>query len=326
MHPAMATVVSSAAQAESSSTVVHCYDFFDRVFPECGIFDYTEGIYHGDAATEYEQAQRNQHTWLLDAAGCTAGSRLLDIGCGKGTLHTEARERGAEAVGITISPAQVKRGAEMGRDIRLHNYRNLGEEWNGRFDCVVANGSAEHFVQQSVVLAGRADELYEEFFATCHRVLDPRSASQRLVTTIIHTNEHTPPLTAEERLAAPWAFPWFSLKFHYALVQRGFGGNYPDPGQLERCARRYFQLVEEVDGTHDYHLTSEAWFRRVKRSLLHWRRGPRIAAGLAGLFLRQPRQTATLVFGLLVAESWQRQFRGPTPPTTLLRQVWRRIP
>jgi hypothetical protein len=33
-------------------------------------------------------------------------------------------------------------------------------------------------------------------------------------------------------------------------------------------------------------------------------------------------QTATLCVGLFVSESWQWQFRGETPPTRLLRQVW----
>ena len=41
-------------------TTINCYTFFDKVFPECGLLDYTEGMYHGDPTTPYEAAQRNQ--------------------------------------------------------------------------------------------------------------------------------------------------------------------------------------------------------------------------------------------------------------------------
>jgi len=51
---------------ETPAVVVNCYDFFDRVFPECGLFDLTEGIYSNDSATSYEQAQKNQINWILD--------------------------------------------------------------------------------------------------------------------------------------------------------------------------------------------------------------------------------------------------------------------
>lgn len=42
---------------------------------------------------------------LLDRAGVTEGTRLLDVGCGAGAALTVADERGAEAVGVDPSPA-----------------------------------------------------------------------------------------------------------------------------------------------------------------------------------------------------------------------------
>jgi cyclopropane fatty-acyl-phospholipid synthase-like methyltransferase len=83
--------------------VAHCYSAVDRVFPACGLYDLTEGIYDGDPAVSYEQAQARQHAYLLDQAHCTAGSRVLDLGCGYGTLLEHARARGAEGVGITCT-------------------------------------------------------------------------------------------------------------------------------------------------------------------------------------------------------------------------------
>src|SRR5581483_3384368 len=88
-------------------TTVDCYDFWDRVFRRAGLFDYTEGYYHGDPSVAYEEAQHNQICYLLDQLGCTEGFRLLDIGCGNGALLEEARRRGALGTGVTISPHQV---------------------------------------------------------------------------------------------------------------------------------------------------------------------------------------------------------------------------
>lgn len=62
-------------------TVVTCYDMLDMVL-RAGVRDLTEGVYYGDAATPYEEAQQNQANHLLDQARCHHGSRLLDIGCG----------------------------------------------------------------------------------------------------------------------------------------------------------------------------------------------------------------------------------------------------
>ncbi len=310
-----------AVAAPSSPTVVNCYEFFERVFPECGFLDFTDGMYLDNPAVSYEQAQVNQINWLLDQVQCKAGTRLLDIGCGNGTLVEAAQRRGAQAVGITISPAQVKRCRQRDLDVRLINYRNLGDEWNGQFDAIVANGSIEHFVQPSDVLAGRDDELYRELFAVCRRVLRPETGG-RFATTVIHQHENSPRIAPENYTRGPFSFRWGSPEFHFALLQRGFGGFYPVLGQLGRAAAPYFDMICEVDGTEDYHRTSEDWFDRVRAKMLTWKTGTRLGAKLLGHFLRHPRHAATMFTCLFLAESWQWQFRGNPAPARLLRQVW----
>jgi cyclopropane fatty-acyl-phospholipid synthase-like methyltransferase len=301
-----------------AATTVHCYEFWDRVFRRAGVRDYTEGYYQGDATLPYEEAQHNQICYLLDAAECRAGSRILDIGCGNGRLLEEVRQRGAAGVGVTISPHQVEFCRQRGLDVRLLNYRDIGEEWNGRFDAVVANGSIEHFVQPADAAAGRGDAIYADFFALCHRLLDPRSESRRLINTTIHYGRFQP--DPRDALKNPWAFPWFSDSYHYAWLIRGFGGYYPSPGQFERCARPCFKLLRQRDATFDYHLTSEEWLRRGKRSL--W--SARSWARLFPFALRHPLHTFDMLFLLLVAQSWNWQFRGERPPMTHLWQTWER--
>ena len=67
-----------------SETVVTCYSAVDRFFPTCGLYDLTEGIYHGNPETSYEQAEANQLDYLLNQVGCKPGRRILDLGCGYG--------------------------------------------------------------------------------------------------------------------------------------------------------------------------------------------------------------------------------------------------
>ncbi len=297
-------------------TTVDCYEFLDRVFRQAGVLDYTEGLYNGDPTLPYEQAQQHQICYLLNEIQCRKGSRILDVGCGNGTLLDEVRRREATGVGVTISPAQKRFCLQRGLDVHGLNYRNIGEDWKGRFDAVAANGSIEHFVQPGDALEGRADAIYREFFAICHRVIDPQSNSRKLITTTIHFgNVHIDP---REAMKSPWTFPWFSDRFHYALLVRGYGGYYPSVGQLERCADPYFKLVRERDATQDYYLTSEQWLRHGKRSLLSIRQWGR----LLPFIMRHPCYTARMLFTLMAAQSWNWQFRTAKPPMKHLWQTW----
>lgn len=299
-----------------TTTTVDCYDFWDRIFRRAGVLDYTEGFYDGNPTLSYEQAQHNQITYLLDAVDCRPGARILDIGCGNGALLDEVRRRGATGTGVTISPDQVRFCIERGLDVHLLDYRAIPESWNGRFDAVVANGPIEHFVQPGDALAGRADAIYHEFFAICHRVIDPQSANRKLVNTTIHFDRFN--IAPHDAMRSPWSFPWFSDQFHYALLVRGFGGYYPTVGQFARCAPPFFNLVSERNATYDYHLTSEEWLRHGKRSLLSIGQWGRLLPFAA----RHPIHAATMLFLLLGSQSWNWQFRTAEPPMTHLWQTW----
>ena len=302
-------------QTKSSKTVVDCYSILDLT-RATGVEDLTEGIYDGDPAVPYEEAQRRQINYLLDQVGCVESSRLLDIGCGNGTLLQAAKKRRAKAIGITISPTQVERCREKGLDVRLLNYRNIGSEWTGQFDCIVANGSIEHFVQPQDAVKGRTDKLYQELFSICHRLFDPVSVSKKFATTIIHFNRVPNP---KDLLKSPFAFRWDSDQFHYAFVlQKCFGGFYPVASQLEQCAKGLFNLKQEVDGTSDYHLTSEYWLRCLKKGFLK----RQFLAGVVSQFFHRPKQSIEMLICLLVCQSWNWQFRTKDPPTRLLRQTW----
>jgi cyclopropane-fatty-acyl-phospholipid synthase len=89
-----------------------------------------------------EQAQLRKIHTLLDRLRLQPGHRLLEIGCGWGSLAIEAAKRGAEVVGLTLSKQQkawaeekVAKAGLSGRiEIRLQDYRETAE----RFDAVAS--------------------------------------------------------------------------------------------------------------------------------------------------------------------------------------------
>jgi cyclopropane fatty-acyl-phospholipid synthase-like methyltransferase len=329
----VATVAASPRMERGTSpTVRQCYDLLD-IAPLCGVTDLTEGKYVDDRndRSDYLAAQERQAEHLLDQALCEHGTRLLDIGCGYGRILEQAARRCAAAVGITISAPQVSRCRARGLTVCELNYRDIfsssranpplappykgGEHrWKHAFDAIIANGSLEHFVQAADAAAGQADEIYEDMFAICHRLLAPGG---RLVTTAIHFRD-VDQFDPSEILRGSLAHPRGSPEFQYATLVETFGGWYPEPGQLEHSAGSYFELVEEEDGTHDYHLTSEYWLRQLKRSL-----ATRPAVWLAVLSKGQkhPRATWRMLRSHLWDKAWYWQFRPPAP-MRLFRQTW----
>ena len=89
-----------------------------------------------------EDAQERKVAKLLDRLNLKPGQRLLEIGCGWGTLALEAARRGASVVGLTLSREQkawadekiAKAGLSKHIEIRLQDYRETAEE----FDAVAS--------------------------------------------------------------------------------------------------------------------------------------------------------------------------------------------
>ena len=95
---------------------------------------------HMDASLE--EAQLHKVATLLDRLDLRPGQRLLEIGCGWGTLAIEAAKRGVSVVGLTLSTEQKiwadrKIAQEQLSDrieIRLQDYRQTDEQ----FDAVAS--------------------------------------------------------------------------------------------------------------------------------------------------------------------------------------------
>jgi cyclopropane-fatty-acyl-phospholipid synthase len=90
------------------------------------------------AGDTLEDAQLNKVHALLDRLRLQRGQRLLEIGCGWGTLAIEAARRGANVVALTLSTEQKawaeRKIAEAGLspqiEIRLQDYRETAEQYD----------------------------------------------------------------------------------------------------------------------------------------------------------------------------------------------------
>ncbi len=285
-----------------------------------GIRDLADGEYLPSDTTLEEGIER-QLNYLLDQVGCTRpGFRLLEIGCGYGSLLRLAQQRGAQAVGVNLSPEQVEYCNANGSQAYCFNYRDLldATAWHGQFDGVIANGSLEHWVQPEDVLAGRMNAIYRESFEIAHKALDPQASDARYVTTAIHVKREVKP----EYLLTKWyRHPRGSNQRHYSLLHNWMGGYYPVDGQLAECASPYFSLETEMDGSLGYRIANDYRMARMLRGLYT---NPKLVWRLLRSLVRHPRVAATMMECYYIERSWDWQFQGEDPPMKLLRQTWRR--
>jgi len=285
-----------------------------------GIRDLADGEYL-PTDKRLEEGIERQLNYLLDQIACNRpGFRLLEIGCGYGHLLRLAKGRGAHAVGVNLSPEQVKYCNDNGSQAYCCNYRDLLEatQWHGQFDGVIANGSIEHWVQPEDVQVGRMNRIYHESFAIAHKVLDPSVSEARYVTTAIHVKREVKP----EYLLTRWyRQPRGSDRRHFSLLHNWMGGYYPVDGQLEECARPYFSLETEVDGTLGYKIANDYRMARMLRGLYT---NPKLVWRIARSLARHPRVTSTMIECFFIEKSWDWQFCGEDPPMKLLRHTWRR--
>ena len=116
-----------------------------------------------------EDAQRAKLELICRKLKLEPGQRMLDIGCGWGSLAIHAaREHGASVWGITLSEPQAELARELAREagvgdrveFRVMDYRDLREE---RFDAVASIGMVEHVGEAQI----------DEYARQIARVLEP---------------------------------------------------------------------------------------------------------------------------------------------------------
>jgi len=142
-------------------------DFYDLVLGpamtySCAVFE-TE-------TDDLSTAQANKHDLVCRKLDLQPGMRLLDIGCGWGSMVMHAAKHyGVHAVGVTISKEQAERARKRVSDaglgdqveIRIQDYRDIPD---GPYDAISSIGMSEH--------VGGPAEL-RRYFAQAHKLLTP---------------------------------------------------------------------------------------------------------------------------------------------------------
>jgi cyclopropane-fatty-acyl-phospholipid synthase len=112
-------------------------------------------VYPGEDAT-LEHAQEEKVDLVCRKLDLQPGQRLLDVGCGWGTLVVHAaRHYGVHVLGVTLSRQQAEYGqkqiADQGlsdlAEVRHSDYRHVGES---DFDAVSSIGLTEHIGAKNV--------------------------------------------------------------------------------------------------------------------------------------------------------------------------------
>lgn len=199
----------------------------------------------GPAATpsdgSLEAAQARRLDRIVELLDLRAGQRVLEIGCGWGTLAaTLARRCGVEVVGVTLSTEQLafaqQRAAEWGVaaqvDLRLQDYRDI----EGRFDRIV-----------SIEMIEAVGEAYwPTYFATLRDRLKP--GGRAVLQAITIDEAHFEHYRASPDFIQRCIFP---------------GGMLPTPERMAReAARAGLDFHTEARFGRDYARTLAEWRRR----------------------------------------------------------------
>ncbi|MFW0789558.1 class I SAM-dependent methyltransferase [Gordonia sp. CPCC 205333] len=138
------------SRTRDAEVIHHHYDvsntFYEWVLGPS--MTYTCAVYPNLDAS-LEEAQENKYRLIFDKLRLKPGDRLLDIGCGWGSMVRYAARRGVHVIGATLSAEQaewgqraiVDEGLSEFAEIRHCDYRDVTET---EFDAVSSIGLTEH--------------------------------------------------------------------------------------------------------------------------------------------------------------------------------------
>ena len=192
-----------------------------------------------------EEAQLCKVHALLDRLDLKPGQRLLDIGCGWGTLAIEAAKRGASVVGLTLSTEQkawaegkiAATGLSDRIEIRLQDYRDTTEKFDALASVEMVEAVGQRWwgayldsISRNLKSGGRAAL---QFISLDHRIFDRYAHNADFIQTYIFPGGMLLDEPQFEILAKERALSWQD--------RTGFGLDYAET--LKRWRDRYNQAV-----------------------------------------------------------------------------------
>ncbi|WP_293933636.1 cyclopropane-fatty-acyl-phospholipid synthase family protein [Iodobacter sp.] len=130
---------------EGSRKNIHAHYDIGNAFYQLWLdptWTYSSAMFHGEYAQSLQQAQLNKYQRIIDTLALSAGSRVLEIGCGWGGFAAYAARQGIDVHGVTISAAQLaiaqeritRQGLNSLVQLELCDYRDL----TGQYDAIVS--------------------------------------------------------------------------------------------------------------------------------------------------------------------------------------------
>jgi cyclopropane-fatty-acyl-phospholipid synthase len=240
----------SAKRGGSEAAIQHHYDV-DNAFYALWLDEtmtYSCALWHdGDDLEDLTAAQRRKLDFHLAAAGAARARRILDIGCGWGSLLERALNHTPiqDATGLTLSETQFQHILAR-NDPRLHVRK---ESWidhvpADKYDSIVSIGALEHFASPGDSSQEKIG-LYREFFQKCRSWLRPEGALS-LQTIAFGT------LRPEvgNAFISTHIFPESEL---------------PQPHEIVEAASGLFELTLLRNDRVQYGRTCDLWYRNLRR-------------------------------------------------------------
>lgn len=122
-----------------------------------------------------DEAQQTKLNWHISASGALEASRVLDVGCGWGSILRPLSQTASapEMVGLTLSDAQAKwlSADPLPRcEVRVENW--AVHRPTAPYDSIISIGAFEHFAHPGLTSQGKI-EVYRDFFQRCLEWLNP---------------------------------------------------------------------------------------------------------------------------------------------------------
>lgn len=245
------------SRARDRAAVRHHYDVSNRFYRlVLGPSMVYSCAYYSSAEDSLEEAQERKLDLICRKLHLREGERLLDVGCGWGSLLLHAAEHyGARAVGVTLSEPQAElaraRIAEAGLadhcEVRVADYREVQD---GPYDKIASVGMYEHvgadklgeYMQQIRGLLRDGGLFLNHGITRANpRPWDPNSFIARYVFPDGELQSVATVIAAMER-AGLEVRDEESLREHYALTLRSW---------LANLARRPEQVIAEADAERE---------------------------------------------------------------------------
>jgi cyclopropane-fatty-acyl-phospholipid synthase len=199
-----------------------------------------------------DAAQERKLDWHLDAVRADGAARLLEVGCGWGSLARRLVVRRADVSYLGLTLSEVQAGYIRARypshiDVQVVPWQEFSPEV--RFDGIVSIEALEHFASHTADRAARI-AAYREFFAFCARVLRPHGRVSLQANTWLDVE----PGREARHLA------------EFRIVELFPETGLPHVNELVAASDGLFNVLLIEARPHDYVYTHRAWVRRLREN------------------------------------------------------------